>query len=267
MNGNPIIKREMRRLRLRRLGSGARWALILAAATSILLCGYWIVSDLSIFASDGALSLWQTMMVIQGFLVMIVAPAITAGSFSQEREQQTWEPLTSTPMTNFEIAIGKLIGKLGLCSIVIVLAQPVCLLLIFNVRYTEKNMVSIVAANCALLCIMVLFVVVSMFCSLVLRKTVHAIAVSYTLLVCIATIGTTVIASVLAMTGYLSRTLVEALTFLNPIGLLVTSTEPHHHGGYLAELLSFAAYTSISVILFTFITRNLRNTARTFPVR
>ncbi len=267
MNGNPIIKREIRRLRLRRLGRGAAWALILAGATLMLLCGYWFVSELTTFDDGGALSLWQTMMVIQLLLVIIVAPAIAAGAFSQEREQRTWEPLTSSTMTNFEIALGKLLGKLGLCSIVIVLAQPVCIPILFSLPHTDKTMVSLVMANCALLCIMLLFVVVSMFCSFVLHKTVHAIAASYTLLVCFVTIGTAVIGFAFAFTGSAPSYISGALTFLNPVSLLVVCTAPHHHHTYMEASLSIAAYTSISVILFAFITRNLRNTARTFPVR
>ena len=63
-------------------------------------------------------------MIVETLLVVFLAPAFTAGAISLEREKQTLDMLTATPISSLAIVIGKLVSALTYVFILIVASIP-----------------------------------------------------------------------------------------------------------------------------------------------
>lgn len=64
------------------------------------------------------------LIVIETLLVVFLAPAFTAGSISLEREKQTLDMLTATPISSLAIVIGKLLSALAYVFLLIAASIP-----------------------------------------------------------------------------------------------------------------------------------------------
>lgn len=107
MELNPVFVKELRQAPLRRKPAmvAAVWLALTAALTAI-----------SMLAPPGY-PLWLVPMLA----LPMVVPALSAGSFAREYEQQTWQDLTLTRLTNSQVVLGKFFA--GLSSALIVCAS------------------------------------------------------------------------------------------------------------------------------------------------
>lgn len=99
MNLNPVFVNELRQSIFRRkpvLGA------VLWAAVSLMLI--WLAQF------SGSVSVMVTLLPL--FVLPIIVPAISAGVFAKEYEQQTWQDLTLTRLTNFQVVSGKFFASL-----------------------------------------------------------------------------------------------------------------------------------------------------------
>lgn len=64
------------------------------------------------------------LILIETLLVVFLAPAFTSGAISLEREKQTLDMLTATPISSFAIVIGKLISALAYVFLLIAASIP-----------------------------------------------------------------------------------------------------------------------------------------------
>ncbi len=64
------------------------------------------------------------LILIETLLVVFLAPAFTAGSISLEREKQTLDMLTATPISSLAIVIGKLLSALAYVFLLIAASVP-----------------------------------------------------------------------------------------------------------------------------------------------
>jgi ABC-type transport system involved in multi-copper enzyme maturation permease subunit len=68
--------------------------------------------------------IFGALLIIETLLVVFLAPAFTAGAISLEREKQTLDMLTATPISSLAIVIGKLLSALTYVFILIVASIP-----------------------------------------------------------------------------------------------------------------------------------------------
>jgi ABC-type transport system involved in multi-copper enzyme maturation permease subunit len=68
--------------------------------------------------------IFGALLLVETLLVVFLAPAFTAGAISMEREKQTLDMLTATPISSLAIVIGKLFSALTYVFILIVASIP-----------------------------------------------------------------------------------------------------------------------------------------------
>jgi len=127
---NPVLVKEMR---TRMRGARAYWVLLgyLGFLTAVLLFTYssWqsSVAATGTGASDSSETgkmLFNVLLVCQSFLVLFITPAITSGSITIEREQQTLDMLTMTRMTRGAMVGGKLISAVSFTALLLITSLP-----------------------------------------------------------------------------------------------------------------------------------------------
>lgn len=128
---NPITLKELRsRMRGRR--AYAILSLYLLAVSTIIFFIYLVFAlDNSTAASAGQFAgqaIFLTMVAIQMFLVVFVAPAFTSGAITGEKERQTFELLRTTLMSPRRFVLGKVISALGYVILLIVSTIPLIFL-------------------------------------------------------------------------------------------------------------------------------------------
>lgn len=172
---NPVLQREVRgRTRLRRLGGGraGQWT---AGAVGLLIA-YFYARGLSGIGrgnpQDARELFW---LIVMGLLLLIVvlAPSLTSTAITQEREQQTWETLTTTRLSGGEVLVGKWLARqipMGLLLLVVVPLLLVC---------TLKAGIGLLAAVGSLLFLVLTtacYSTLGLLCSFAARKTSTATA-------------------------------------------------------------------------------------------
>ena len=68
--------------------------------------------------------IFGALLVVETLLVVFLAPAMTAGAISLEREKQTLDMLATTPISSLAIVIGKLLSALTYVFILIIASLP-----------------------------------------------------------------------------------------------------------------------------------------------
>src|SRR5262245_53136540 len=68
--------------------------------------------------------LFSGILLLETLLVLILAPAFTAGAISAEREHQTLDLLVTTPLSTLGIVVGKLVSALAWVLVLIVASVP-----------------------------------------------------------------------------------------------------------------------------------------------
>ncbi|MBV8779955.1 MAG: ABC transporter permease, partial [Phycisphaerae bacterium] len=103
-------------------------------------CGYLgllvILVCLSLASSDSAggslaalatasRAIFRQMSVLQLTLVALLAPVLTAGAITQEKDSQTYDILLTTPLTNAQIVLGTLMSRLFFIIALLISGIPV----------------------------------------------------------------------------------------------------------------------------------------------
>lgn len=128
MEFNPVFINELRQSIVRRkpILAFAIWACITA-----LVCYF---SQFTGSNSDFFAMLPQ-------FLLPLIVPIFTAGVFAKEYEQQTWQDLYLTRLTNWQVFSGKFSASLLLCSLAALSMIPaILLMLIVKAGYSQGYM-------------------------------------------------------------------------------------------------------------------------------
>jgi ABC-type transport system involved in multi-copper enzyme maturation permease subunit len=130
----PVLMKEMRgRMR----GGRTPWVVFLAAAPIVVL-GLLVLIPASHRMAEQTEMNWQGqhlaetgktlfawLIGIEGVLIGLLAPALTSGSISLEREQRTLEFLLLTRMSPWRIVLGKYFSALSFLLLMIATALPV----------------------------------------------------------------------------------------------------------------------------------------------
>ncbi len=134
--GNPVVARELRvRVRLAR----AYWLQALYLLFLLLIVG---IAYMGTLGSQISMDPYRAQTYLQQFywvifgtltaLIVLIAPGLTAGAITQERERRTLDLLLTTPLSARELLTGKLVGSFAFLVLLLALTLPasaVCVLL------------------------------------------------------------------------------------------------------------------------------------------
>ena len=131
---NPLLVKE---LRSRMRGAKAYWMLfayltILSLALLIAYFSWWSARRYSGEAFVIGRTFFQTLFFVQVGLVCLIAPGLTSGCITIEKEQRTFDLLAVTSMTARSMVAGKLVSAMSFVLLLIVSSLPlvsVCFLL------------------------------------------------------------------------------------------------------------------------------------------
>lgn len=175
---NPILassaRRRMRSIRTPILIT-LYGAMILASGLGMAF-GAFTSSTLSIFAMREGVTAYAAMLAIQFAMILLITPAMTAGSIAGERERQTLDMLLVTNTGSLRIVAGKLLESLGYVALLLVAALPtMCLTLITG----GVTLADVLTGALFLLVTAFAALSVGVFASAVFRRTVTATVMAY----------------------------------------------------------------------------------------
>src|SRR5438874_2575388 len=122
---NPVLTKEMR---VRMRGARAYWILLgylgfLSLVLFFTYMNWWnSVRESGGGASRSAqvgMQFFGYIIGVQAFLVLFIAPALTSGAITIEREQRTMEMLQLSRLPRYSIALGKLLSSLSFVALLL----------------------------------------------------------------------------------------------------------------------------------------------------
>lgn len=124
---NPVLFKELKlRFRSPKSFNGILFYLL---AMCIFVFGFIFMtmrlSGTSYFRPDESFILFSLLSFIQLGLVLFIAPGLTAGSISAEREKQTLPILLTTSQSSFQIISGKLLSSIAFLLLLIIAGLPI----------------------------------------------------------------------------------------------------------------------------------------------
>ncbi|NJP05305.1 MAG: ABC transporter permease subunit [Chloroflexaceae bacterium] len=181
-------------------------------------------------AMFSGLALWEL------FLVVFLAPAMTSGTISSERERLTYDMLMVTPIRPMRILWGKLIAALSYLLLLIFAAIPMLSIVLMFGGVTLYDTLKVLLL---LLVTTITMGSIGLFCSALFRRTATATVMSYVLV--LSLIGGTLLLTMLNqqfVTGPEQHTRSE-LVYLNPFSAL-------------ASLLAVPSNAMVGPVFFSF---------------
>lgn len=201
----PVLMKEMRS-RMR----GARTPLLLLLTTAVVIlvsAGIMVMRWDSLSGNQQQLmqalpelgrNLFNGLLVVEMGICALIAPALTAGAITTEREQQTFEMLLITRLSGYNIVLGKLLSSLSFVFIVVLCALPAMAMAFFLGGVSPQQIgggITLIMAT------VLLFGAIGIFCSARNARTVTATVIAY--LICIAWLG--MVPLILIMLGWVIR--------------------------------------------------------------
>ncbi|MCD8082956.1 MAG: ABC transporter permease [Clostridiales bacterium] len=182
MKGNPIYKREVTVS-----ARSFRLPLVLTIFSGILavvalLNMYSTLTQVQLTAEiqyTSFLDLYLFIAVLEFAMLILIMPAITAGSISGERERQTMELLMTTKVRPYEIVLGKLMSSVSTMALLVISGFPILGIVFVYGGITLKDI------GLLILCYMVAALFtgsLGIACSVMCGKTTMATVATYALL-------------------------------------------------------------------------------------
>ena len=189
-------------------------------------------------------AIFAMLSVIQLLLVVFIAPALTAGAISLEREKQTLDLLIATPLRPGGIVVGKLLSALAFVVLMILAGIPVSALVLM---YGGASVDDILRQQAVLFASAIGFGVIGLFISALIKRTQAAIVLTYCVVLALS-IGTLLVwrfwTGVLTnapdnLTGGV-RTAPEALLYANPaVAMVEVVANTEVTFGDFSEIMSY----------------------------
>lgn len=188
----PVLMKEMRS-RMR----GIRAPVLVFIATAITIgiglliigpmwedANYSDVATVGSHMADMGHALFVGLMIVEGILCALIAPALTAGAISIEREQQTLELLLLTRLTSANLVLGKLISSLSFALIILLCGLPVGAI---SFLLGGVDPAQFCWSLAVIFSVVIIFGAIGIYCSSRFTKTTTAVVMSY--VICLAWLG------------------------------------------------------------------------------
>ena len=158
--------------------------------------------------------IFTALMFLQTLMILVLAPASTAGTISSEREKQTLDLLAVTPISSVAIVVGKLLSALTWVFVLILASIPVTALVFVYGGVAPDD---VVRGYLMLFVTAIAFGALGTFFSSLLRRSGAATGLTF-VAVLISTVGLSFIWVFMRATsdGFFARRPPEALFYLNP---------------------------------------------------
>ncbi|MEM8944613.1 MAG: ABC transporter permease subunit [Planctomycetota bacterium] len=182
---NPVLQRELvTNLRMTR---GFVLLFAYVALLGLLVYTAWPEDQkLDMVQSTKAKPLVNLLFFGQYLLVSLMTPSFAAGAFTGEKERKSYEMLMASPVKPGAIVLGKLAASLVPLLQLMIGSLPIVMLCLplGGVHPSE-----VAAAYLAMICSIVLFAMLCLWCSSYFLRTSSALAVSYLLILPLAMVG------------------------------------------------------------------------------
>jgi len=180
---NPVLDRELRQ-RSRSSRSMVVLTLFLGALIGVAYLSFLAASETSQYSSNPLAHLTQTVgrtvfetvLLVELLILMLIIPAFSAGAVTSERDRQTLIPLQVTLVGPIGIFMGKVAASAGFVLLMMIASAPV---LAVPFILGGLSLSTIVASLAALLLIGVLLASIGVACSCIFRKTQTATLAAY----------------------------------------------------------------------------------------
>ncbi len=178
MNINPVLQKELK-LRMRGWRAAATIGVYLGFLT---LTAYFVtvIAGQDYYRSpidpEFSIGSYIGLAVMQFVLISFIAPALTTGAISSEREKQTLDLLLCTRMTPFSIIIGKLFASISQIILLIIASLPIFSIVFLFGGISIKEMLQLFGF---FIIISVTFGSIGIFYSSYFKKTTAANVLSY----------------------------------------------------------------------------------------
>ena len=179
MKMNPIYKRECRVS-----ARSFRLVLVLLIFNGILamvalLNMYSALAQIRLTAEvqyTGFLDLYMFVSSLEFLMLILIMPALTAGSISGERERQTLDLMLTTCMTPADIVLGKLYTAMGTMFLMVISSLPILAMVFVYGGVTVSDLLLLV---CCFFAAALLVGSIGLCCSALFRRTTAATVAAY----------------------------------------------------------------------------------------
>ncbi|MFV9507331.1 MAG: ABC transporter permease [Oscillochloridaceae bacterium umkhey_bin13] len=222
---NPIIVRELR-TRMRGIRPYLVLTIFLAAMALVGVGVYQLMQQQTRFggtllSAQVGQALFRGLAFAELFLVVVLAPAFTAGAISGEREQLTYDMLLATPLQVGQILWGKLLAALSYLFLLIIAAIPLfSVVLIFG----GVEVTAVLQALVLLVLTAIFFGALGLTCSALVRRTAQATAVAYVLTLVLVGVPIVIASAWNQLAPMPGQSVPSALLYLNPFSALLSIT-------------------------------------------
>lgn len=123
---NPVLLKELK-LRFRFFKSVSGMLAYLIAMSIFVIGFFYITTQLTgtgYFRPSESFYLFSMLSLIQMGMILFIAPGLTAGAISAEREKQTLNMLLTTTQSSWQIIIGKLLSSLAFLGLLLFASLP-----------------------------------------------------------------------------------------------------------------------------------------------
>lgn len=152
------------------------YALLLAVAAYLAVYAPFVGETVTLSDMRGSVTGYALLVMLQFGLMVLVAPAMTAGSISGERERQTLDLLLVTNTGTLRLVLGKLLESFGFLALMVLCSMPMLSLVLLTGGAT---LVQVLTSVAFLLLTALAALCVGLFCSTLFKRTVTATVVSY----------------------------------------------------------------------------------------
>lgn len=217
---NPVLQREIK-VKMR----GWKSPITLSVYLSILILFAGLVmfnmnQDIysPVLNTSRFMSIYSNLSTIQFILIMFIAPALTSGAISGEREKQTLDLLLSTKMSSISIVIGKLMASISHILLLVIASLP-----IFSIVFLFGGIsgVEILQLFGYYIITAITFGAIGIFFSTMFKKTAISNALSYGTIgiLCIGTLIIFIMSMSLGAMSYQSSVVrkIPFILYTNPL--------------------------------------------------
>ncbi len=140
-------------------------------------------------SADIGRQLFTALVMLLTLIVLVLAPASTAGAISLEREKQTLDLLTTTPISSLAIILGKLLSALSWLLLLLLASVPVAALVFAFGGVGPEDMIR---AYVVLLGTAIAFGSIGLFVSALVKRTQAATVINLVMTIAV-TVGATIL--------------------------------------------------------------------------
>ncbi|MDA7951187.1 MAG: ABC transporter permease [Pirellulaceae bacterium] len=196
---NPVLQRELL-VNLRTMRSFMLFAIYQILILLIIYLAWPSNQQVDMIASTAASNrLVDLFFMAQYVLIALMTPSFASGAISGEKERKSYEMLLASPLRPTAIVIGKLVASLTHLAILLITSIPI---IVVCLPRGGISFYEVLGAYVVLITSVLLFGMISVFCSSLFTRTASSLVVSYMAILPIA-LGILLMWNGLSENGYL----------------------------------------------------------------